>query len=116
MVKYDINRLYEAKLTIRKQLEYAPGASFISKSEEKFIFVKDNDKFIEVFTEEEFHQTVKNVSLAKTTGILITPKKLPQNSFKKYQRKQGKVSQLEIVPVYTRINTETKKLIKARAA
>ena len=116
MVKYKVNQLYSAKLTKLSHPEYAQEESFITKSEKTFVFEKNGDIYKEVFTETPFKETVEDISSAHSNMILIRPKKLKITEFKKADRSSGEVSQLQIVPVYNRINEKGKKLVKARIA
>lgn len=115
MVKYKVNQLYSAKLTKLSHPDYAKNIDFIGKSEKTFVFEKNGDRYREVFSEIEFSDVVDNVSSATTEMVLISPKKLKVTEFKKADR-SSEVSQLQIVPVYNRINEQGKKLVKARIA
>lgn len=116
MVKYKVNQLYSAKLTKISHPEYAEDTSFITKSDETFVFEKNGNIYKEVFTETSFIDTVEDISSTHSAMVLIRPRKLKATEFKKADRKSGEVSQLQIVPVYNRINEQGKKLVKARAA
>ncbi len=116
MVKYKINRLYKAHLTVQENPAYAPNSSFIKKSDTIFIFEKNGDVYTEVFTEERFDEAVRDIADAKRPRILINPIPIGEEAFKKAQRKDGEVLQLQVVPAYNSINDKGKKLVKTRKA
>ena len=116
MVKYKINDLYRAKLTKVEVPEYATDSHFIRQSNKEFIFVKDGENYIEVFTQITFTEVVEDVYEATCSKSLISPQPLKASYFKKNQRKLGEVNQANIIPVYRTINEPRKKLVKRRAA
>lgn len=120
MVKYKINHIYKAQLTVKNKPPYVGGATFIGRSNKTFVFEKQGEEYTEVFTGASFNEAVEDISQAHKEGVLINPTLVSDSAFKKLSRKNGEATEIDMIPVYhglnNKVNNREKKLIKVRPA
>ncbi len=114
MVKYKINQIYKAQLTVKNKPPYVGGTTFIGRSNKTFVFEKQGKIYTEVFTRESFNKTVEDISQAQEEGVLINPTPVSDSAFKKLPRENGEATAYDMISVYHGLNNNEKKLIKVR--